>query len=179
MSKGGKLALETCTTAADADDGRSSWTMTSAGQMKLASLGNYCLDVSAQGPIVHECVDESVTGGDRFTLVAVPEFHMKTSIATKSSASLLNAAARRQKSLLAKLQEALSHACALPKALTEFNRTTSLLALPKPALAATRATDPAVKAIEYIYGAQDVDMSSLQQLIVDTATALKAAGETA
>ena len=183
VSKGGKLALETCTSAADADDGRSSWTVTSAGHMKMANLGDYCLVISEQGPSVHECADESVTGGDRFTLAAVPEFNGRASIASKSSASLLKAATARQSSLLAKLQEAIAllRACTLPTSLANSNRTSALRALPKlgshPVLVTSRATDAAMAAIEQIYAANGVDMTSVQQLIADTAATLKGAGE--
>merc|ERR1711920_636577 len=184
-SKGGKLALETCTSAADADDGRSSWTVTSAGHMKMANLGDYCLVISEQGPSVHECADESVTGGDRFTLAAVPEFNGRASIASKSSASLLKAATVRQSSLLAKLQEAIAllRACTLPTSLANSNRTSALRALPlpklrsNPVLVTSLATDAAMAAIEQIYAANGVDMTSVQQLIADTAATLKGAGE--
>ena len=182
VSMGGKLALETCPIAADADDGRSSWVITSAGQMKLDKLGDYCLDVSTQEPSVHACVDESINSADRFALAAVPEFDSHVSAASKSSASLLKATAGRQNRLLAKLQEAsaLLQACTLPSIATA-NRTTALVTLPKPGgkhvMASTGAADAAMAAIEQIYAAEDLDMASVQQLIVDTAEAIKKAGQ--
>merc|ERR1711953_360301 len=100
--------------------------MTAAGQMKLDKLGEFCLDVS-QAPSVHACVDESIGGTDRFTLSAVPEFDSHVSTASKSTASMLKAAANRQSSLLAKLQEAMAllQACTLPM-LATTNRTSAL-----------------------------------------------------
>ena len=180
VSMGGKLALETCATAADADDGRSSWALTSAGQLKLDKLGNYCLDVSANEPSVYACVDDSVTGADRFTLIAVPEFDMHVSAASKSSASLLKAAAGRQSSLLARLQEAMAllQTCTLP-AVVATSHATALAALPtlrkEHIMATTRVTDADMAAIEQIYVAGDVDMASVKQLIVETAETIKKA----
>ena len=181
VSMGGKLALETCATAADADDGRSSWALTSTSQLKLDKLGNYCLDVSAKEPSVYACVDDSVSGADRFTPIAVPEFDMHVGAASKNSASLLKAAAGRQSSLLAKLQEAMAllQACTLPT-VAGTNHATALAALPltlrnESIMATTRAADAAMAAIEQIYLAEDVDMASVQQLIVETAEAIKKA----
>ena len=174
VSMGGKLALEKCSTAAEADDGRSSWAMTDAGQLKLNKLGNYCLDGSSQ---VQACDG----GADHFTLTAVPDFDISVSAASKSSASLLKAAAGRQSSLLTKLQEAtaLLQTCTLPAVITT-NHTTALVALPKlgskRVMVATRAIDTAMAAIEQIYAAEDLDIKSVQQLIVDTVEAMKKAG---
>merc|ERR1712232_660133 len=180
VSMGGKLALETCATAVDADDGRSSWALTSASQLKLDKLGNYCLDVSAKEPSVYACVEDSVSGADRFTPIAVPEFDMHVGAASKASASLLKAAAGRQSSLLAKLQEAMAllQACTLPT-VVGTNHATALAALPRlrneSIMVTTRAADAAMAAIEQIYLAEDVDMASVQQLIVDTAEAIQKA----
>ena len=178
----GKVALETCSKAASADDGRSSWVMTSGGQMKLNKLGDVCLDVSTQEPSVHACVDESIGGADRFTLSAVPEFDSHVNIASKSSAALLKAAANRQSSLLAKLQEAMAllQSCTLPTVATT-NRTRALVAVPhregKHVMAGTGGADVAMAAIGQIYAAEDLDMASVQKLIVDTAAAIKQAGK--
>ena len=183
-SMGGKLALETCATAADADDGRSSWALTSSSQLKLDKLGNYCLDVSAKEPSVHACEDDSINSADRFTLAAVPEFDMHASAALKSTASLLKAAAGRQSNLLAKLLEAMAllQACTLPTVATT-SHAAALAALPalpilrkERVMATTRAADAAMAAIEQIYAAEDVDMTFVQQLIVETAEAIKKAG---
>lgn len=40
---GGRLVLQDCDAAAQASDGRSNWELTSAGQLKLARMGRYCL----------------------------------------------------------------------------------------------------------------------------------------
>ena len=173
----GKVALETCSKAASADDGRSSWVMTSGGQMKLNKLGDVCLDVSTQEPSVHACVDESA---DRFTLSAVPEFDSHVNIASKSSAALLKAAAYRQSSLLAKLQEAMAllQSCTLPTVATT-NRRRALVAVPqregKHVMAGTGGADVAMAAIGQLDAAEDLDMASVQKLIVDTAEAIEKA----
>ena len=124
-------------------------------------------------------MDDSVTGADRFTLIAVPEFDMHVSAASKSSASLLKAAAGRQSSLLARLQEAMAllQACTLP-AVAATSHATALAALPtlrKEHIMATTVSDADMAAIEQIYVAGDVDMASVKQLIVETAETIKKA----
>ena len=179
-SMGGKLALETCTTATEANDGRSSWGLTTAGQLKLATIGNYCLDVSATHPAVRACANDDVGGGDRFALVAVPEFDASASASSKSTAALLKASAGRQSSLLSQLQEAtaLLQSCTLAADWTSnssyVSEPASLLSVEgKKAKASGGVADAAMQAIAQIYEAEDMDIQGVKQLIVDTAMAVK------
>jgi len=163
---GGKLGLATC---ADASDGRSSFEITTDGQLKMKHMGGLCAQVTTARAWVQDCSE----GGDKYSMVAVPEFDPSAAAIAASAAALLNSAARRQRSLLAKLQAALPtlETCKLPASLARnFSRTKQPMSL----LAASRvagaevASDPALVAISQVYPMHDVDVAGLKTLIADS-----------
>merc|ERR1712018_809462 len=72
-------------------------------------MGNYCLVASSTRISVEDCTEAegSAENSDQFFQVGVPEFDAAGGAGMQSGAALLNAAARRQQVLLAKLQGAL------------------------------------------------------------------------
>lgn len=163
---GGKLGLSSC---ADASDGRSSFEVTPDGQLKMTHMGSLCAQVTSARAWVQDCSED----GDKYSMVAVPEFDPSAAAIAASSAALLNSAAARQRSLLAKLQAALPtlETCKLSATLA---RNSSLTKQPMSLLSGSHVagagatSDPAVVAISRVYPMHDVDVAGLKALIADS-----------
>merc|ERR1712110_464214 len=84
---GGKLIMGKC-------NAESSFEMAASGQMKLRSMGNYCLVASSMGVSVEDCSESNV--GGKFSQVAVTEFEPNAAASLKNGANLLKAAAKRR-----------------------------------------------------------------------------------
>lgn len=176
VSTGGKLAMQDCRDAAEAGDGRSNFELTSEGQLRFRSMGNYCVSASTAGAAVRDCAAAGVEG---FAPAAVAELDPDTIASARDAAELLLAAARRQAGLLARLQKLLP---ALDTCSFVLASNTSMLAMHYAALglaeaAATRRgrAGPALDAIGRIYAMLGVDMPAVKGLIAESASALASA----
>lgn len=167
----GTLIAAQCPT--EEGDGRSSFSLTAKGELKLG-MGNYCVVSFSSQLSVQDCVD---AGSSRYYQVGVPEFDVSTATSVREGAAMVKAAAERQASLLAKLK------AVLPKL---SSCKVSLLARPRPALKARAAseadasvsslgaTSPAMGAIAEILPAFGVDKPALSAIIRDSSGALAA-----
>jgi len=106
---GGALRMEACSAEAGASDGRTVFSATPAGQLKMPKLGNFCLTVVGDGAaarlVVQDCseADDNIDARDKFFMVAVPEYDPSASSVARESASLLTAAGAHLSGLLAEL----------------------------------------------------------------------------
>jgi len=106
---GGVLRMEACSVEVGSSDGRTVFTATAAGQLKMPKLGNFCLTVVGDGAtarmVVQDCseADDNIDARDKFFMVAVPEYDPSASSAARDSASLLAAAGVHLGGLVAKL----------------------------------------------------------------------------
>lgn len=167
-----KLITAQCPT--EEGDGRSSFSLTAKGELKLG-MGNYCVVSSSSQLAVQDCVD---AGSSRFYQVGVPEFDVSAATSVREGAAMVKSAAERQASLLVKLE------AALPKL---SSCKVALLVRPRPALKARAtseadasvssfgATSPAMVAIAEILPAFGVDALALSAIIRESSGALAAA----
>merc|ERR1711879_222065 len=104
---GPSLALQGCVSALEANDGRSVFELTAAGQLKLSSMGNYCLQISGAGlASVGDCGESAVAPADqKIFLAAVPEWDPVPAKLAEDAAALLKAATARQAKLSTQLKE--------------------------------------------------------------------------
>ena len=107
--------------------------------------------------------------------VGVPEFNPAGGAGMQSGAALLNAAARRQQALLAKLQGALPKLSSC-KFMVELVRNSSH-AVHLRALSgrAASTSEPALEAMRAIYPMFSVGTESVQQTLMDSVSALRSA----
>jgi hypothetical protein len=176
VSTGGKLAMQDCADAAEAGDGRSNFELTSEGQLRFKSMGNYCVSASAAGAAVRDC---AAAGGESFAPAAVAELDPAAAAQARDAAALLLAAARRQSGLLTRLQKLLPvlDSCSMVLAGNASMLPKRIVA---PGLAAATTTlresaGPALDAIGRIYAALGVDLPAVKGLIAESAGALASA----
>ena len=98
----GSLLLSACAEAWEASDGRSTFELTPAGQLRLPEQGDVCVLASGHGVWAGTCSDEA--GG--FALASVPEVDAVPAWAAKDAARLVTAAVARQRGLLERLRAA-------------------------------------------------------------------------
>ena len=182
---GSRLALEDCTEALEAGDGRSVFELTAAGQLKFPHMGNYCVVVAPSGLVsVQDCsvAEDSAGGQDKFFATAVSELDPTRAAAAADMAALLSAATARQAALVAKLREALPvlEECKLALS-THSSHVRPNLALGQVGGKAAQASegDAAARAIGEMYASLGVDMDSIKSLIDDSARALSVASSKA
>merc|ERR1712122_406763 len=83
-----------------AGDARSLFSLTSSSRLKTKT--GYCLSATSEGAFVAPC-----SGGSEVTMIAVPELDLAPAAHVKDAASLLLAAAARQRKLLQRLKSGL------------------------------------------------------------------------
>ena len=73
---GGSLRMEACSAEAGASDGRTVFSATPGGQLKMPKLGNFCLTVVGDGTaarmVVQDCTeaDDNIDARDKFFMFA-------------------------------------------------------------------------------------------------------------
>ena len=69
---GGALRMEACSAEAGASDGRTVFSATPGGQLKMPKLGNFCLTVAAGRMVVQDCseADDNTDARDKFFMFA-------------------------------------------------------------------------------------------------------------
>ena len=73
---GGVLRMEACSVEVGSSDGRTVFTATAAGQLKMPKLGNFCLTVVGDGAtarmVVQDCseADDNIDARDKFFMFA-------------------------------------------------------------------------------------------------------------
>lgn len=179
-----RVVLQDCNVAAKAEDGRSAWELTSNGQLKMPQAGNSCLILVGGNAIVRDC-DEAAQAGDsadKYVLAAVPELDLSAAAGVKVGASLLAAAAERQRQALGHLQELFPslETCRFAAFATNFSRVAKPIAL----LSAGKGSftrklfgkeDAAMAAVERVYTSIGADVVGSLQLISESGSALAAA----
>merc|ERR1719198_2774489 len=105
---GGHIALTSCRSARQAEDGRAVFAFNAAGQLSIA-LGGLCVVARGGSLAVSECktAGQSENAADKFFFVAVPEFDPTFADAARSSATLALNAAGRLEGLLGRLDQSL------------------------------------------------------------------------
>ena len=174
---GAVLALQDCAEALEAGDGRSTFELTAAGQLKFKHMGNYCLVGSSDGVYARDCsaADQSAAARDKFFVSAVPTFDPSPGAAAADTAALLQAAAARQSALLVELRDALPRLETCKLALsTNSSRERQPIALGEKRSVVARSSegDAAVQAIQDMYSSLGLDMAGIKQLIADTSGVL-------
>lgn len=110
---GGALRMEACSAETGASDGRTVFSATPAGQLKMPMLGNFCLTVVGDGAaarlVVQDCseADDNIDARDKFFMMAVPEYDPSASSVARESATLLAAAGVHLGGILAELDAAM------------------------------------------------------------------------
>merc|ERR1711920_835200 len=178
-SSSGRLTLQDCTEALEAGDGRSTFELTAAGQLKFKHLGGYCVAASQNGLHMQDCGAEDVASQDKFFLSAVPEFDPARGAAAADLATLLRAAAARQSALTAKLKEVIprlgSCAVALHTNSSHFLREPLRLGKAGNGMVTMRGADVVEQAVSGMYSSLGVDMPGTSRLINDAIGVLAAA----
>eukprot|EP00440_Ansanella_granifera_P009871 gb/GFBE01010699.1/.p2 GENE.gb/GFBE01010699.1/~~gb/GFBE01010699.1/.p2 ORF type:complete len:210 (-),score=48.74 gb/GFBE01010699.1/:30-659(-) len=174
---GGRLVTARC-------DGRStSWDATQDGQLKH---GNVCLAASGSTQVaVSDCDEAAAEGADKFFPVAVPSHDPKQVVGVRSIGSLLQAAVKRQLSMLAALQrevpklETCKVASLLGGARLQERLEAAKALAAQRSLAASGATadvkDAAATAVGMIAGHFGVRGSDLANVVAETTQLLAAA----
>ena len=176
-ASGSPLTLQDCAAASEAGDGRSNFEVTAAGQLKFKHMENYCVVALRDGLRMQDCsaAEEGSVAQDKFFFAAVAEFDPTPATAASDVATLLQAAAARQETLMAALHVAMPRLDACRLALsTNSSRVRQALTLGR--LNSSRLTfekrEAAEKAIAEMYSSLGVDMAGIKTLIADTAAAL-------
>lgn len=176
---GDQVSLQDCVFAARAQDGRAAWALTSDGKLKLTRMGNYCLRVASG----HASVGDCETSTQKFAFAVVPEMALGSSAFAQDQAALLAAAAKRQRRALGDLQAQISNlgACKFAVSFSSMHKNstkTAAVRFVEPMVAMQKASgraEAAVDAIERIYSAMGLDMTSVMQLIGESRAVLEAA----
>ena len=179
-----RVGLQDCETATRAQDGRSDWILTSAAQLKMVHVGNYCLTLNGGLASAEDCGDALVKGdaADKYFLAAVPELDLRVAAGVKNGASLLAAATSRQRKNLVNLQAVLPslEMCKFSSFATNVTHVWNTKAFPRAGVKlATEmhsgVTDMAMMAISKIYPSIGADMADTMQLIRESSATLLAA----
>merc|ERR1712110_268501 len=146
------------------------FTVTADGKLKTA--GDHCLTASSTGTSLTDC-----SLAPSFSLSVVNEHDRAAATAVAEAAQLLNAAARRQGDLLAKLEGAIPKlgSCKFAVSSPLSGHTLAKLSTTEHQASSTTSADPAMAAIAGIYSAFDVDMAAVQKLMGASAGALSSA----
>jgi hypothetical protein len=108
-SDGGILAVSSCRRASEAEDGRAGFRRSAAGQLQL-SLGNLCVVARNSGAIaVADCGEaaQANDAGDKFFMVAIPEFDPAFAAGARASAETARKSAVRLAGLIAQLNSSM------------------------------------------------------------------------
>lgn len=179
----GHVGLQDCKVAAKAQDGRSSWKLTSNAQLKMPRMGNYCLTLEDGTATAGDCGESAQAGnsGDKFLLAAVPELDLSTAASVMAGASLLAAAADRQRSALGNLQALVPSLstckfAALTANASQLVKTLSLYQIETRSTAASvfGMDDAAMAAVGKVYASIGVDMGDSIRLISESSSTLQA-----
>jgi hypothetical protein len=116
-SDGGILAVSSCRRASEAEDGRAVFRRSAEGQLQF-SLGNLCVVARDFGAIAAaDCAEaaQANDAGDKFFMVAVPEFDPAFAAGARASAETARNSAVRLAGLIAQLNRSMPamESCAL------------------------------------------------------------------
>ena len=178
------VGLEDCKVAAKAQDGRSAWELTPNAQLRMTRMGSYCLTLDEGKATAKDFSDaaQSRDSVDKYILAAVPELDLSAAVTVKAAASLLAAAAERQRLALSNLQSLLPSldSCKFASLVVNMSK------FPKPGGLQQFATgsavekvtiwdDAAMAAVGRIYSSIGIDIAGSMQLISESSNALQAA----
>jgi len=177
--RGGSVNFEDCNAASEAGDGRSAWQRSPSGQLTMPHMGNNCLDLSGPAAQVRDCLEaeESGSGADKFSFIAVPAFDKSASAHARDTAALMKAAVARQAALLARLQRAVAAlgACKLVAPIVAPGaQTPPSLAIRNPSAVGSveEGLEVPLQAVAQIYGALGADMAGARMVVSETGRAL-------
>jgi len=168
-----RVGLVECSSAAEDQDGRSAWQLTANAQLKMPQMGNYCLSLEAGRASARDCSESF----DKFFLSAVPELDQSAAIAVTAGASLLLAAAERQREALTTLQGLLPSldTCGFASIAVNASHFTKPADFHRTISATVKLVDgeaSAMAAIGNIYAAVGVDIAGTLQLVSESSNVL-------
>ena len=178
---GGHVGLHDCDLTAKALDGRSLWEVTPDSQLRMPRMANYCLNVHGGHATVADCgvAAQDIASGDKFILSSVPELDLGAVARLKSSASLLTAAAARQRKALDQLQGLMPvlPTCKFASMAVNKSQLQKSMSLHYVGESSVKADlmlgDAATAAVSRVYDALKVDVDGSAQLIRESANTLK------